>query len=134
MIEARHRFCRPSQTLRAACDGAIWHHGAISGPSACRRPKSLLWRDQGSPVQQITAADVENVCKGHHCHEMLYNGVTCGPLRPQIAKLFSVHVARDRDGHVGRCWRAAHPLIPELLDDVIEKGLGVLRVKKCRDP
>jgi hypothetical protein len=45
-------------------------------------------------------------------------------LSRQIAKSLSAHIAYDRDCHVSRCWWAAHPLALELLNDVIEKGLG----------
>ena len=72
---------------------------------------------------------MENVGVNHHRHEMLENRVVCVMLSPQIAKSFSAHVACDRHCHVGRCWWAAHPLVLELLYDVIEKGPGGLLIE-----
>lgn len=85
--------------------------------------------DQGSAVQQLATTNVKNVRVNHHRHKLFENRVARGTLSPQIAKSFSGHIARDRYCHMGGCCWAAHPLVLELLYDVMEKGLGCLVIE-----
>jgi hypothetical protein len=67
----------------------------------------------------------------NHRHELFGNRVASRTLSAQIAKSFTAHVASDRDCHLGRYWWAAHPLVLELLDDVIQKGRGALIIENA---